>query len=173
MGNRPQTYLGVPRSSRRDRGSFAGVSNDNDTENYIIIACACRRRLIVVYEMKYRFSAQDKLKRRSLIKSYRNNKTATAGNQGRYGYHCCYQERCLKRWTKQSEKKRICELTSKCVVRNRYPVSYASMASSNRDLSVVILRMHISSGVTCTVWFVYVWRYMLDGPHTWDSDISR
>ena len=52
-------------------------------------------------------------------------------------------------------------------------MSYASMASSNRVLSVVILRMHISSGVTCTVWFVYVWRYMLDGPHTWDSDISR
>ena len=33
--------------------------------------------------------------------------------------------------------------------------------------------MDIPSGTTGTVWFVYVWRYISVGPHTWNSDISR
>ena len=43
-------------------------------------------------------------------------------------------------------------------VRNRYSVNSVSMVSNN-GLHSVIQSMNTSSGVTCTVWFVYVWRY--------------
>ena len=57
-------------------------------------------------------------------------------------------------------------------VRNWYSVNYVSMIGSNGLFRVVIQSMNIPSGVTCTVWFEYVWRYISVGPHTWDSDIS-
>ena len=47
------------------------------------------------------------------------------------------------------------------------------MIGSNGFFRVVIQSMDIPSGATGTVWFVYVWRYISVGPHTWNSDISR
>ena len=46
------------------------------------------------------------------------------------------------------------------------------MVSSIGLRSVGIQSMNIASGVTCTAQFVYIWRHLLDGPHTWVSEIS-